>query len=150
MRSAIKVAKKEQKESEAGKDYVMGNIYRSGDAFMDGFYSVRNGVDMDVVDCEWTVEQKKVLKKIGEHGYETVLLTGALGAGKTNMLVAHAVLEFLRRPTETVVVFCLYCEQMFDENGVRFDCDMSKGKNKPIRVYFGHIRLVYCSFAYSN
>ena len=33
---------------------------------------------------------------------------------------------------------------------VRFDFDRSKGKNKPIRVYFGHIRLVYSSFTYSN
>ena len=33
---------------------------------------------------------------------------------------------------------------------VRFDCDKSVGKNNPIRVYFGHIQLVYCLFAYSD
>src|SRR4029434_3831224 len=34
---------------------------------------------------------------------------------------------------------------------VKFYCGKSKGKkNKPIWVYFGHIRFVYSSFAYSN
>src|SRR4029434_7885408 len=33
---------------------------------------------------------------------------------------------------------------------VKFYCGRSKGKIKPIWVYFGHIQLVYSSFAYSN
>ena len=110
--------RKKKEEIKGSKEFSMSNVVKEN--FMDGFYSVRNGVNLEVVDCKWTNEQKECLKKIGEPGFEAVLVTGALGSGKTNVLIAHAVLEFLRRPKDTVVIFCCYSREHYPK---RIDSD---------------------------
>ena len=65
-----------------------------------------------LVENKWTEPQRRALEKIGAPGYTTAVVTGALGAGKTNVISAHAVLSLIRHPKDTLVVFCAYCEQL--------------------------------------